>query len=572
MIRTLTISAAMLLLFAALVFAANHNQPAFSSQSGMGEAPDAITADLHSVPAASPANFKRHIKRHEPSNPYYTQEQVRAMKTAAITAAPISRPEDAVLNMFAPNAQPESAQIIGGFIGFEGSNEEQTACAPQDSVAGDIGLAVSPKWVVQVTSSCVLITNKTGGSRVQNTLGSLFNRDPGTTDTYQPRITYDFVKNRFVAIAATIDSSGVYYIDVAASKTSDPTGAWWVYHMSTPSGTNGIEFPTLGQSWANDKYNAAIFVCWDHLGANSRFDTAYCYFLPKTQIYKGASFTYYYHYNFSYNGTQLSSIQPVNVSQIDEQPRAEYAVASTNTNNNANGLEILSFANVLAQNGSPGPYVAGIHVATPSSYSYPANANNGTFCSNCIPTSDNRITGTVQYAGGRMYPNIDTANGGASAVLGWIVRPFLNDNGGGCTGSFTNACAGVSAATVETEFCYGCGQGSSGFGAYYGSIVADEEGNWTMFANISGKSNSPGIIYTTNRVSWQTPFHDSGIYACQKNAAYSQGAWGDYTAAAPDYNEKSGSTAFWGSGMYLLSDGNWDTCIAANRFGTVELP
>jgi hypothetical protein len=571
MIRTLITTA--LLMFAAVAFAADANQSQFSSHSGIGEAPDAIVVDLHAVPDASSAYVRKHNNRHQPSNPYYTEEQVRAMKTAAITAAPISRPEDGALDMKAAKTQPDGPQVSSGFIGFEGSNEEQTACAPSDTpIAGDVGLAVSPKWVVQVTSSCLLITDKTGGSRVQKTLGSLFGRDPNTTDTYEPRITYDFVKTRFVAIAATIDSTGTYYIDVAASATSDPNGTWHVYHMFTPSGTTNVVFPTLGQSWANDKYNAGIFVCWDHSGSNSRFDTAYCYFLPKTQIYKGASFTFYYHFNFTYNGAQLSSIQPVNVSQIDEQPRAEYAVASINTNNNANGLQILSFANIVAQSGSPGPYVTSVHVPTPSSYNYPANANNAGFCSNCINTFDNRITGTVQYAGGRIYPTINTANGGASAVLGWVVRPFLNDNGGGCTGSFTNACAGVTGATIETEFCYGCGEGSGGLGAYYGTIAADEEGNWTMFANYSDKSRSPGTIYSTNRVSWQTPFHDVGFFSCQTNSSYTQSLWGEYTAAAPDYNEKAGSTAFWGSGMYLLSDGNWDTCIAANRYGSVEIP
>jgi hypothetical protein len=208
-------------------------------------------------------------------------------------------------------------------------------------------------------------------------------------------------------------------------------------------------------------------------------------------------------------------------------------------------------------------------VGTPSSYSYPANADNAGFCSNCIETLDNRITSMVQYSAGRLFPTIDTANGGTSAVLGWVVRPYLNDNGSGtCTGTFANACPAITGATIETEFCDYCGAGS--FAAFFGDIAPTEENNWTMFATFSSTSTSPGMFYDSNRVSWQTPFHDSGVFACQNNASYTQGRWGDYSAAAPDFAEHTNETATWGSGMYILSTGNWGTCIAANRYGSVE--
>jgi hypothetical protein len=420
--------------------------------------------------------------------------------------------------------------------------------------------------VVQVTNACVQISNKVGGALATKTLDTIFGWPAGTF-TFDPRATYDWVKGRFIIIASTRDASGVAWIDVAASATNDPNGTWHAYHLSTPSGTTTADYPTLGQSWANDKFNAAIFVCYNQFTSGG-FTSDYCYYLPKKQIYAGTGFSYYFNFNFNANGVLLDTIQPVNVAQADEEPRTEYAVDTFNING-ANGLVLWSFANVLVQSGTPGPSITGVVVGTPSSYSYPANADNAGFCSNCIETLDNRITSMVQYSAGRLFPTIDTANGGTSAVLGWVVRPYLNDNGSGaCTGAFTNACPAITGATIETEFCDYCGAGS--FAAFFGDIAPTEENNWTMFATFSSTSTSPGLFYDSNRVSWQTPFHDSGTFACQNNASYTQGRWGDYSAAAPDFAEHTNETATWGSGMYILSTGNWGTCIAANRYGSVE--
>lgn len=566
MIKTLITAAALLLVFGALVFAADINQ-APTSQSGAGATPAAFEVNVATLPDFSPADAKAYREPPEPRNPYYTEDQVRAMKKYAITAAPISRPEDGAQNLGAPKIT-QLGDTPGAFVNFAGSNEGLSCSGLTPS---DMGIAVSPGaggWVVQVTNACLQISNKTGGALVQKTLDSLFNWAAGTF-TFDPRITYDFVKNRFIATSSTIDSSGVAWIDVAASATSNPNGTWHTYHLSTPTGTTVADYPTLGQSWANDKFNAGIFVCFNQF-TSSGFTSDYCYYLPKAKIYTGAGFSFFFNFNFSANGVLLSSIQPVNVSQLDEEPRTEYAVTSFDTNG-ANGLVLWSFANTVDQSGTPGPSITGVVVSTPSSYSYPADADNAGFCSNCIETLDNRISGMVQYAGGRIFPTLDTANGGTSAVLGWVVRPFLNDNGSGtCTGNFADACPAITGATVETEFCDYCGSGS--LGAWFGTIAADEEGNWTMFANFSDTSVSPGTFYDSNRVSWQKPFHDAGTFSCVNNEPYTQTRWGDYTAAAPDYNNHTQETAIWGSGMYLPSSNLWGTCIAATRYGSVELP
>jgi hypothetical protein len=563
MTKILTISAAILLLFGAFAFAADSKKPAPTAQLGLSGTSDAIEVDLAKTPDFSAADAKTYREPPEPRNPYFSEEQLMAIKKNAITAPPISRPGDAARNTPQPRNSGAGGETPGDFINFAGANEGETCSGLTPS---DMGLAVSSKFVVQVTNACVQISNKIGGTVTTKTLDTIFGWPAGTF-TFDPRATYDWVKGRFIIIASTRDASGVAWIDVAASATNNPTGTWHSYHLSTPSGTTTADYPTLGQSWANDKFNAAIFVCYNQFTSGG-FTSDYCYYLPKKQIYAGLGFSYYFNFNFNANGVLLDTIQPVNVAQADEEPRTEYAVDTFNING-ANGLVLWSFANVLVQSGTPGPSITGVVVGTPSSYSYPANADNAGFCSNCIETLDNRITSMVQYSAGRLFPTIDTANGGTSAVLGWVVRPYLNDNGSGtCTGTFANACPAITGATIETEFCDYCGAGS--FAAFFGDIAPTEENNWTMFATFSSTSTSPGMFYDSNRVSWQTPFHDSGVFACQNNASYTQGRWGDYSAAAPDFAEHTNETATWGSGMYILSNGTWGTCIAANRYGSVE--
>jgi hypothetical protein len=562
MIKILTTAATILLLFGALAFAADTSKHLAVSQTSIGEAPDAVAIDLATVPHFSRADAKNYRRPPKPRNPYYTDEQLRVIKKAAITA-PATHPRDAAYPVLVPRKNPVESQTPMPFAGFPGSDQ---TCA--EYTPSDMGIAVNTGWVVQVTDACVQITNKTGGDPVTYTLNSILGW-PGGTFTSDPRILFDFVRSRFVVVASTVDSDGTAWLDVSVTKTNDPHGTWYYYHLSTPAGTTAADFPTLGQTWANDKFNGVIVACYNQF-TSAGFQGANCLFLPKTKLYAGGHITYNILGGFLLGNTLLDTLQPVDVSQSDEQPRTEYAVASINTNDNANGLVIWSFANTVYQPNSPGPYWTASTIATPSSYSYPADANNAGYCSHCIETLDNRITGMVQYSGGRLFPTINTANGGTSGILGWVVRPYLNDNGGPCSGTYANACPGITGATIETEFCYDCAGGD--YGAYFGTIAADEDNDWTMFANYSDLTYSPSTFYTSNRVSVQTPFHDGGQFACQNNADYSQIGWGEYTAAAPDYKEYKFETAIWGSGMYVENNGNWGTCISATRYDTIEIP
>ena len=531
----------------------------------LGDLPQITRADIANYRQAPPAR-----------NPYFNDAQLKAIKAHAATAPAITRPEDA-----AHIAAPRAAESISdnevepptppAFENFQGANEDLSCGGLTPS---DMGLAVSPAWVLQTVNACVSVYTTTGTLQAgfPKTLDAFLGWPAGTF-TFDPRATYDVAFNRFIVTASTVDSSNAGWWNIAVSKNGDPRGGYYVYQFN--EGTNVlVDFPTLGQNWGYDGRDGAIYTC-ANIFTNSAFTDAMCLYLPKTLMYSGQGFSYYFTNNFNYGGTILDTIQPANVAEPGSKPRAEFAIDSINTNgggacgnNPCHGVIVWSFANTLAGNNSPGPVVAGIFVSTPSAYSYPASADTP-FCTNCIDTNDNRISGMLQYSAGRLFPSINVANGGTSAVLGWIIRPFLNDNGGNCTGVYTNACPTITGATVEQEYCDYCGAGH-GAAAYYGAVTPTNELNWTMGATFSNQSLSPGLFYVSNRVTWQTPFHDSGIFACQANNNYTQGRWGDYNAAAPQININF--PAVWVSGMWVMSDGNWGTCIAGDRYNSVEDP
>jgi hypothetical protein len=511
----------------------------------------------------------------------------------------------------APDPGNASGDTPGAFIAFV-AQDEDLFCSGGSTPTGiltpsDMALAVGQKDVVQVVNDCISVYDKTsnvlvmGPTSLNTFLGFPANNfDPRTGNCIQcvtdPRAMYDFVANRFVVIALFEDfSNSRGFLGLAASQTNDPTGAWNVYQLQVGATGQCPDFPTLGQNWANDPFVGGIYIGFNVFQCNPGgflgFAEDQVFFLPKSSIYAGQGFGFNFAFGFNVGGILVDTIQPVNVSEWGQKPRTEFAVNSFNINfgdgqcrSGCNGLVVWSLANTLQQPGSPGPVISGIVTGTPSNYIFPASADQPG-ADNSIDTGDTRISGAIQYMGGLMYPTLNSGNGGTSAVLGWQVQAFLDDNGPGggpvrCGGTFANACPTITSATIVKEFCYDCGAGHDA-GAYYGTIQPDPEGNWTMAFNFSNRSISPGTAYTSNRVTWPTPFHDGGIFLCQNQAFYNPniqagGRWGDYTGTAIDLLNTDGTPsitpAFWFSGMFVKNNGNWSTCIGANTYTSVTEP
>jgi hypothetical protein len=502
----------------------------------------------------------------------YSEQQWKQIKARAAAMPAVALPAENRLPL-APARPAEGALTPGGGIDILGANEN-LACS--GLTPSDMGLAVSSVYIVQITNACVEVFNHAGGllSGFPKTLNAFFNR-ASTDFTFDPRILYDWQTGRFIATGDTI-SSNQGYIDVAVSESGNAAGGWYVY--SFPFGSTGEfgDFPTVGQTDIGNNTNGLITICANIFVINGGFVTTQCDFLNKFYMYEGAAFSYHTLGSFSIGGVLLDTMQPANLANPYEKPRAQFLVSSYDFNfscgsssSGCNGLTVWSISNALPTSGSPGLVWGEESIATPSNYTFPANADQPG-SNNSIDTNDLRISGTVPYSGGFLYPTINVGNGGTSAVLGWKVAVYLNDNGDGhCTGAFVNACPTLDSHTAVTqEFCYACGNGHNG-GAWFGDIGVTPEGNWTMSANWSTQTASPGTFITSNRVTWPTPFHDGGNYICQAQNGYTQGRWGDYTASAADVEAKGNHTiypAVWSAGMYVPSSNTWGTCIASSGY------
>jgi hypothetical protein len=578
--RGLLVVAMLLLLFSAsTVVAGTRPQPtAQVSRTEASATEEVVLGDLPGITAADVAGAK---EAPFPRNPHFTDAEYQAAKLAASKATVGSRPQDAA-HLLVPRIQGRTP-TSGAFIDFFGQSEGCNGLAWRPS---DMGLAVGPNNVVQVVNECIAVYTKAGAlvTGYPKDLCRLMHRVPnsGTHGCFDPRATYDWRGKRFIVISSFQSSSGNAFLDLAVSQTGSATGSYSVYHFFR--GVGLADYPTLGQTaysiGGDNANNAVITICDNFSGASF---SAECLFIPKGTI--GTAGTGAYAppipsipvvFGFTLGGLALDTLQPVNVYELEENPKAQYAVDSVNFDGGDgfctpagtdSGLVMWSFSDAT---GTQGIKFSGLYTGcnTTSPYFFPGAADNASFCSACIETIDNRITGMVHYASGRFYPSIDANNGGTSAVLGWTVRPFLNDNGGGCTGGVN--CPTLTGTTIEQEWCYACGGGNTAE-AYFGAQAPTPHNDWTMFATFSSSGSgfniSPGQFYTSNRVSWLTPFHDAGIFSCVNNAAYTQFRWGDYAAAAVDIPGGHKDPATWGSGMYVQKNSNWGTCIAANQPG-----
>jgi hypothetical protein len=477
-------------------------------------------------------------------------------------------------------------QTPGAVKGFTGIPESCSFLIPSDH-----GLAVGLTYVVQVVNICISIFDKNGVQQAgfPKGLNSFFGLPAGAS-TFDPRALYDWVNNRYIVIMLEDRPSGsnpAGILHLAASKTNDPRGGWWFYSFGVGAKGDGPDYPTLGQD------RQAIYVgLTDFLAAGNLSD--YVFYFPKAQVYAGAGFSFNFNFNLTARGQRVDSVQPANVMNKDDNPRAEFMVNSFYINfgggqchtSACNGLVIWAVSNPLAATGSPGPELTGFIVPTAHNYSLPANARQpGCTSGTClIDTGEVRVSGEVTYASGSLFGALSTNSTNPHAinvsnVLWFQLRPFLNDNDARCTGAFINKCPQITGASLLNDDCYFCGANYNTNGStFYGTPQPDPEGNVTMVFALSDDGHFPGVAYVSRRVTQtQNTMHDGGIYLAAGQHFYKQldthnrNRWGDYTAVAPDLTS-SLTTFMWFAGQFSDSVGNWATTIGENGFTAVTQP
>lgn len=458
----------------------------------------------------------------------------------------------------------------------------------------DMALAAGPSAVLQIVNSCVGIFSKNGtmapgfpkSLRAFLGLGS-------RAFPFDPRALYDWVSNRYIVSAVRFnDAKGVSILFVAVSKSSDPTGGWYVYHFNMVGqkilGYNELaDFPTLGQD------RRGIYVSFNdftNYPNSPTFVGSVLMLLPKHKMYAGGGF----HYWFDKGGalSTLDSIQPANVMNKADNPRAEFMLSSENLSagqcgGGCNKINVIAVSNPIYVDALVPPEISLVQITTDNTFYFPPSAQQpGCSSGNClIDTGDPRISGEVTYASGSLYGALTTngtsAGAGEAHYMWFQIKPFLNDNdNSACTGKFTDKCPQIIGAEELNEVCYGCTNGfaDSTASEYYPTVQPDPEGNVTVVYNFSSASDYPSVGYSSNRVT-QLPgdMHDSG-HALQAGLAQYQrldpnqlNRWGDYTATAIDLSPAK-QPSFWFAGESSRTADKWRTAIGRNLYKKVTEP
>ena len=539
--------------------------PQASASGSMRLPAAAITAPLHSVPTA---------------------DYLRMKAEAASRGAPLTPGTGTAAGVpAAPSGAVRTPAISTGFHGVG------IGCG--QAYPPDMALAVGPTAVLQVVNSCVGVFSKNGtlapgfpkSLRAFLGLGS-------KAFPFDPRALYDWVNNRYIVSAVRFnEAKGVSILFVAVSKSSDPTGGWYVYHFNmvgqTILGYNELaDFPTLGQD------RRGIYVTFNDFTDYPNFPTfagSVLMLLPKHKMYAGASFHYWVVKGGALAG--LDSIQPANVMNKGDNPRAEFMLGSENFSagecaGGCDKINVIAVSNPIYVDGSVLPEVSILQITTKNTFFMPPNAQQPDCSSgSClIDTGDPRISGEVTYASGSLYGALTTSGTGAGAgeahYLWFQIKPFLNDNNGSCTGKFTDKCPQIIGAEEVNEVCYGCTNGFTDATAseYYPTVQPDPEGNVTVVYNLSSASDDPSVAYSSNRVT-QLPgtMHDPGYILQSGMAEYQRldpngsNRWGDYTATAVDLSPAK-QPSFWFAGESSKSSDRWRTAIGHNGYKNVKQP
>jgi hypothetical protein len=554
---------------------------------------------MDNLPQATLQELSGHTKLHRPldglSDAQHKAWIAEMAKKAA--AMPIERP--AVRDVGPTQSTNGGVFTPAGSKGFQGL-DQATACP--GCTPSDMALAVGPTYEVQVVNVAITILNRNGVVQLgyPKSINTFFGLPAGTYTT-DPRIVYDWVYGRYVLImleeSNPFGSNNVGSLLLAVSKTANPTQGWYTYSPAFQIGNTGEcpDYPRLGQDTTNGigEGKGGIYIGINQFGPspNACFGSYiqnYTLLIPKTPIYSGLGFTYWYEWGLydPSNGVLLDTLQPANVANKDDRTRAEYLVASQNilfgggnssttpgcsntSGTVCNGLVVWAVSNPFGfLNGGPSPEFSVARIATSHNYFFPSGANEPGKA-HAIETIDTRISGTVAYSAGELYGALETSTLGTAenSPIWFELHPILNDNDNThCTGSYAGRCSQIVGLEERNEDCFFCGGWRSNGSGFFATLVPDGENNITMVYNFSSDTDYPGTAYASRRVSQVTnTMHDAGFWLSPGLAFYGEGRWGDYTGVAPDFSS-GGYDHLWFAGMYSKSDGSWGTVIGRNEF------
>ena len=437
---------------------------------------------------------------------------------------------------------------------------------PPDTV-GDVG----PNNYVEAVNTAVGIFDKFGTKLKSFTFNNLFSNLPSTTPCHganegDPTVVYDVLADRWIVADFAFHLSGgapvaPFYECIAASKTSDPTGSWWLYAVRTDPGGAGrpphgtlADYPKMGL-WPDGLYMGANLF---REPSDAFVGTGFWAF-NRQDLESGASLRRVV--VFLANTTDPFTPLPANLRGATPPPGTpEYFVSESQT---AFKLEVRKFT--VHWSGTPTGTLSGATTVGQASY---------TFTNPVIvpqPNTTNKLDSLLD----RLMMQAQYRRIGTQESL-WAVHTVRTSTTSPTAIQWeqVNVTGGTVSKTPVQQQIFN--HAHDGLYRFMPSLAVDRLGNMAVGYSTSNNAQFPSLAYAGRLVSDPLNALSQGEAqmiaggGSQKNNCGGAPChrWGDYTAMSVD---PADDCTFWYVGQYYANQtqgtaGNWQTRIGSFKF------
>jgi len=409
----------------------------------------------------------------------------------------------------------------------------------------DPTVAAGPNHVITVVNSTINIYDKAGTPVLESSMDAWFASLTPPGGPFDPKIVYDAQSGHWmiIALASDFSSQSVYLLSV--SQTSDPTGPWWNYSISSVSGTGfnkawgdyediGFDGSATGSVYiSSNQFTFLVGI----------FTTAQVVAISKTELYSGAPLTIFKTTNLkNADGSQAFSIR---VARSLSATSTEYMINS----HSGGGTKVTLWSATHAFPSAP--VITRQAAVNIGAYSPAPNAKQPG-CVDTLDTIDNRIFNAV-FKNGKLYAGFNEAHNWGSGTVA-AIRYLKID---------------TTANTADINETYG----SDGLYYWFPAVTVDGSGNIISVFARSGTTEFAGIRYS-GRLTTDTATEASALL--NSGAECITGSrWGDYFGISVDPVDNANVWIYgeWSKNVPAVDTvWDWGTWVGEVSFGAAPPP
>lgn len=478
---------------------------------------------------------------------------------------------------FAPEFDPVvqssvgDGAIPGPIVSFDGPPNVSGVAPPDPN--GDVG----PNHVVVMSNLSFQIFNKTGtsllGPAANNTLWAGFGGPCQTENAGDPVVLHDQISDRWVLSQFT-SNGPTFFFCMAVSTTSDPTGSYFRYAIST--GSNFPDYPKMGV-WPD-----AYYVSTREFSSAGPFAGVGAYALNRAQAVAGTPGAQIISFLVPPGGMPYNvgdGLLPADMDGSTPPPAGapNYFVGSMD-NNGPYGApqDALTLWKFTANFTTPGNSTFALANTIPvAAYNSILGLCGGTRA--CIPQPGTAFR--IDHLGYRQRPlhRLAYRNFGTheSLVTNQSVSGGTGPNGEVSGIRWWELRSPNSSPVVHQQGTFSPGV-TDGIHRWMGSIAMDGEGNMGLAYSSSNNTNPavfPSVTYTgrfANSPPGTMPLGEGNVIVGTGSQTGGGNRWGDYTSLTVDPSDDS---TFWAVNEYLpsTSASGWRLRIGSFRISTTPI-